>query len=163
MALTNLNPFNKLTCDDSALTSLIVNGSSFLIVNGANTLFNMSLADLFIPVTAYAYQEFNLLKDTSIQIDPANIGNANGEVTTMIIQVIYPQYDAGDTLVESVDMYINFTYPLNGQIMNVGKLMVLSGSSKSGSGWDLISSPGGFLMTNPHTNFDVKVKILLIN
>jgi hypothetical protein len=52
---------------------------------------------------------------------------------------------------------------IGGQQMTMGKIMILSGSSTQGLGWDLINSPGGLRITNPHTGFDVGLKVLLVN
>jgi len=54
-------------------------------------------------------------------------------------------------------------YPNNGTTFNLGKIMMLSGTTAPGLGWDMLGSPGGFKLVNPHTNFDVVVKIMMFN
>lgn len=163
MSLPNNNPFNKIKClDTTSMKSLIFNNSNMEIIKGAQTLLSVVLKDLFIPVEDYLYQEFKLAANGSIQIDPANIVNASGEISFVALVVEYPKYDVSNVEVPTIEKYLNFTYPLSGQTMNIGKIMVLSGTNKAGAGWDLISSPGGLLLSNPHTNFDVTVKVVII-
>lgn len=165
MALLNPNPANRITCgsiNGTELKSLIFQNSGFAIVQGANTLFSLLLKNFFLPVNQYQYGEFVLEASGSTMLDPGNISNANSQVTGIIVVVDFPALDASGTTVTENDKYINYSYH-TGQTLNMGKLMVLTGTGAVNAGWDLIGSPGGMLITNPHTNFDVTLKVLLIS
>lgn len=166
MALLNPNPANKITCDSingqSNLKSLVFQNNGFAIIQGANTLFSLLLKNFFMPVNQYQYGEFPLTANGSTMLDPGNISNNNGEVTGIIIVADYPALDTSDANVTENDKYIHYSYH-NGQTMNMGKLLVLTGTGAVNAGWNLLGSPGGMLITNPHANFDVTLKVLLIS
>jgi len=166
MALLNTNPANTVTCDKlnggGNLKSLVFQNKGFDIIQGADTLFHLAIKNFFLPVDQYQYGEFDLTANGSVMLDPGNVSNANGEVTGIIIFVEYPATDTSDANITENDKYIHYSYH-NGQILNLGKLLVLSGTGTSGSGWNLLGSPGGMLISNPHANFDVKLKVLLIS
>lgn len=164
MGTPNNNPFNKIKClDTTSAKSLIFNQSGINIIQGSKTLFNLPLADLFLPLTIYQYQEFPLAPLESIQLDPGNIVNANGEVTGLIIVADYPSLDTGGNPVDTNEKYINYNYPLEANTTSIGKIMIMTGTNKAGAGIDLISSPGGMTLTNPHANFSVNLRILVIS
>lgn len=166
MALLNPNPANKITCDSlngqGNLKSLVFQSNGFAIIQGANTLFSLLLKNFFLPVNQYQYGEFVLEANGSSMLDPGNISNANGEVTGIIILAEFPSLDTADANVTENDKYIHYTYH-NGQVLNMGKLLVLTGTGAVNAGWNLIGSPGGMLLSNPHANFDVTLKVLLIS
>ena len=168
MALLNNNPANKISCgcdscDTSDLKSLVFQNSNAAIIQGAKSLFEMSLKDLFFPLEKYLIQDFTILAGDSVQLDPGNISNDNGEVTGILILVIYPGEDSGDVALTEADKYITFTHPLSGDTNPIGKMMMLTGVDVAGFGWNLLASPGGLLLNNPHTNFDVQVKTIIIS
>lgn len=167
MGQPNNNPFNKIKCiDTSSDKSLIFGNGNISIIQGANTLFTLPLEG-FMPVNIYQYKEFTLTANTSpstgqssMLVEACNTTNANGEDSGVIILVGYPQYDVSNEPVPTDEKYINYTY--GNQTLNIGKMMVLSGTNKPGSGWDLVASPGGMVLSNPHPNFAVNVKVLII-
>lgn len=166
MALLNPNPANKITCDSLSgqanLKSLVFQSNGFAVIQGASTLFSLLLKNFFLPVNQYQYGEFVLPANGSSMLDPGNISNANGEVTGIIILAEFPALDTADANVTENDKYIQYTYH-NGQVLNMGKLLVLTGTGAVNAGWNLIGSPGGMLISNPHANFDVTLKVLLIS
>lgn len=166
MALLNPNPANKITCDSlngqGSLKSLKFENYGFSIVQGASTLFHLAMKEFFLPVNQYQYGEFVLPANGSTMLDPCNISNPFGEVTGIIIVVEYPKLDTSNATVTENDKYIHYTYHA-GDTLNLGKLMVLTGTGAVNAGWNLIGSPGGMLITNPHANFDVTLKVLLVS
>jgi hypothetical protein len=166
MALLNNNPANKVTCCDltgaSQLKSLKLENYGFSIIQGANTLFSMLLKNFFLPVNNYQYSEFVLNASSSVMLDPGNVSNGNGEVTGLIMSVEYPSVDVSETTLTESQKYIKYSYH-SGQELNISKLMVLTGTDESGAGWNLLGSPGGMIISNPHSNFDVTVKVLVIS
>lgn len=166
MGLPNLNPNNKLICDDTAssIRQFVFDGSnnnqSMAIVQGAKTLVELLINDLFIPLSRYNLQEFTVAASKFVDIDSCNIGNQFGEVQGLVILVEYPNTDSASATIENADKYLLFEYPIGGQVMHLGKIMILTGSTKDGLGWDLTSSPGGLRVSNPHANFDVSIRVL---
>lgn len=169
MGQPNNNPFNTISClDTSSAKSLIMGNGNLSIIQGAKTLFTLSFTD-FLPLNIYQYKEFVLAANTSpstgassIQLEACNTTNDSGEDSTVIVIVEYPALDLSSVAVPTDDKFINFTYPLGSTAMNIGKIMILSGTNGAGAGWDLVSSPGGMLLSNPHTNFAVNVKVLIL-
>lgn len=166
MALLNPNPANRITCDSlsssSNLKYLKFSDYGLSVVQGANTLFHLAMEAFFAPVEQYQYGEFTLEASTSAALDPGNISNANGEVTGIIVVVDYPAQDTGGANLTEAEKYIQYSYS-GGSDMNIGKLLVLTGTQTAGRGWNLIGSPGGITIENPHADFDVTLKVLLIS
>lgn len=133
------------------------------IVQGAKTLFALSLADFFITLDKYVYQEFTVAKGETKDIDGGNIASTLGEVQFLAILVEYPATNDADAEVESTDHYIKYEYPVGAGQLNIGKIMILSGSTLAQAGWDFDSSPGALRLYNPHDDFDVEVKVLAFN
>ena len=130
------------------------------IIQGANTLLSTSLKDLFITLTDYSTQNFTLPANGTKTLNACSVGSDIGEVQFIGILVTYPTYDDGNVLIETEEQYIKYEYPTGNTPLNIGKMMILTGSTKQGSGWDLVGSPGGFLLRNPHNDFDVEVQVL---
>ena len=164
MALLNPNLANKITFDSGQgnLKSLVFQNNVFAVIKRANTLFSMLLGNFFMPVNQYQYGEFLLPANGSSMLDPGNISNDNGEVTGIIISVEYPLLDTSAANVTENNKSIHYSYH-SGQTLNMGKLLVLTGTGAVNAGWNLLGSPGGMLITNPHANFDVTLKVLLIS
>ena len=166
MALLNPNPANTITCssitDQSTLKSLKFQNAGWAIIQGANTLLEMALNSFFVPVNKYQYSEFEVPASGSVTIDPGNISNGNGEVTGIFMVIEYPDKNTSSTNLTEADKYIEYTY-YNDDTMNIGKLLVLTGSSAANKGWNLLGSPGVMVVTNPHDDFDVSVKLLLVS
>ena len=169
MALPNTNTNNNLTCsDETSFQGLIFDGSNInptmSIINGASTLISLSLKDVFMTVDQWVSRDFNVKAESSMYIDGDNIQDEFGEVQFIAIIVSYPQADVNKVIVPATDQYIQFEYPQFGaSTYSIGKIMMLSGSSNPGSGWGFNESPGGITLINPHTNFDVRVKLLAFN
>lgn len=168
MGQPNNNPFNKIKCTGGSDIIVATPANGISIVQGANTLFNLPF-NWVLPVNIYQYKEFYLQANTSpstganaMQLEACNTTNDNGEDSAVIIMVEYPDYDVSNDQVPTVEKYIHYTYPVGGQQMNIGQIMMLTGTNKAGAGWDLLSSPGGMVLENPHSNFAVKVKVLIL-
>ena len=163
MGLVTNNIANKLTCDNdsTSVKTLLFSGGSLDVQLGAKTLFEFLLSSFFMNVNKYMYEEFTLASLESVDLDPSNISITGGEVRCVVIIVEYPKSDSSSTVLTSADQYITWEQPIGGQVMNLGKMMMLTGAT--GNGWDLITSPGGLRLTNPHDSFDVNIKILLVN
>jgi len=133
------------------------------IVQGAKTLLSISLADLFITLDKYQLQEFTIPKQSSVMLDGRSIASNLGEIQFLAVIVTYPSVNEGETDIDTGELYINWEYPDGSDIRRIGKLMILTGSTLAGYGWDLDLSPGGLKLHNPHDDFDVDVKILAFN
>lgn len=167
MSLLNPNPANKITCESIAgtiasLKALKFENYGLSVIQGASTLFHLAMNSFFMPVEQFQYGEFDLAASGSVMLDPGNISNANGEVTGIIVVVEYPSTDASNATITEPDKYVHYSYH-TGPDLNIGKMLFLSGANTAGAGWNLLGSPGGMVITNPHTNFDVKLKVLLIS
>lgn len=169
MGLPNQNTNNNLKCDDgSSFQGFIFAGSNnnptMSIVQGADTLFELSLKDVFMPVGQYVVQDFLLKANSSIFVDGDVIQGTTGEVQFIAFVVTYPAADANTVIIDTTEKYINFQYGGMGPgTYNIGKIMMLSGTTKNGSGWGFDESPGGINLINPHSTFDVRVKMLAFN
>ena len=169
MGLPNTNINNNLICDDGAsfqgfIFDGVNNSPSMSIVKGADTILDISLTDVFMPADQYFCQEFNVKASGSITIDGNNILNIEGECQFVALIVTYPPKDNNSVIIPTTDKYIHFMYPTFGSgTYNIGKIMMLSGTTNTGSGWMIGGSPGGITIINPHNTFDVKVKMLMFN
>lgn len=164
MAIPNQNPNNNISCPDtSGIKTLIFSGSDMDIIQGSATLLQIALKDFFIPLDIYGFQELTVKAGTNIEVPPCNVASVSGEVQFIAIIVDYPINDTGAIPIPTEDKYLTFQYPEGGKTMPIGKIMILSGSTKPGFGWELVSSPGKILISNPHLNFDVVVRILVFN
>jgi hypothetical protein len=166
MSLNNTNTNNNLICETGAsFQGFIFDGSannpSMSIVKGADTLLEFSLKDVFMPVDQWVSRDFNVKANSNTFIDGDNIQDTFGEVQFIALLVTYPEIDVNKIIVETQEKYIKFQYPQFGaSTYNLGKIMMLSGTTKPGSGWGFNESPGGITLINPHLGFDVRVKML---
>jgi hypothetical protein len=170
MGLINLNSNNTITCLNDLVSSIkafVFGGSpntpTMEIVQGADTLLSISLSDLFITLNDYTTQEFKLKSGAYKSIDGGNIASMLGEVQFLAILVTYPAEDTGNVQLTTDDYYIKYSYPAGAGQLNIGKIMILTGSTLAQAGWDFDSSPGALVLFNPHNNFDVSVKVLAFN
>ena len=169
MGLPNQNTNNNLVCNDGAsFQGFIFDGSNnnptMSIVKGADTLLEFSLKDVFMPVDQYVAQDFLVKANATAFIDGDIIQDAFGEVQFIALIVAYPETDVNKTIIDTTEKYINFQYPQFGSsTYNLGKIMMLSGTTKPGAGWGFNESPGGITLINPHSTFDVRVKMLAFN
>lgn len=168
--LPNLNPFNKLSlkCDDgTSYKSLIFgvdnNTSNLEVVKGADTLAAFSLGGFFLPLDKFQTQDFTIPAGESLIVNGCNMEGPSGEVQFIGILVTYPDFDIDQNAVLTEDKSIKYEYPVGATQFNLGKIMFLSGTTKSGSGWTLNGSPGGLKLINPNDKMDVEVKVLICN
>jgi hypothetical protein len=169
--LPNLNPYNKLAlkCDDgTTFKSLIFgvdnNASNLEVVKGADTLAGFSLASFFVPIDKFQTQDFTIKAGQSLIVSGCNMESPSGEVQFIGILVTYPDFDSDQNAVTTEDKSIKYEYPIGGAQYNLGKIMLLSGTTKAGSGWTLTDgSPGGLKLINQHDKIDVEVKVLICN
>src|ERR1035437_6256277 len=138
--LPNQNTNNNLVCETGAsFQGFIFDGSnndpSMAIVKGADTLINFSLKDVFMPADSWYTQEFTVKAGMSVIIDGDNIANSIGDAQFITLLVTYPQADQNRIVLDTTEKYIQFTYPRFGSgTYNIGKIMMLSGTTKVGSG-----------------------------
>ena len=167
MGLPNQNTNNNLKCEDGAsFQGFIFDGSNgnptMSIVKGAETLVSFSLKDVFMPSDQWFSQEFVVKANSTVLLDIDSILTASGEAQFVTLIVKYPDADANKILIDTKEKYIQFLYPTMGSnYLNIGKIMMLSGTTTHG--WGLDESPGGITLFNPHTTFDVRVKVLAFN
>lgn len=172
---------NKPTAEDrSNLDFLVFRGSKLEIVKGVKTKTELDLSDFFIQADSFLSQEFTITAGDQLDLGPGNVTKLDGEVQFLAIVVDYPE----DTLPE--DKYLFWRYPSistdqpapvspnpilspefpdNPVTYTIGRLMILTGSTRDLKGWDLSAdkSPtfGGIVLTNPHEE-DVKVRVLIV-
>jgi hypothetical protein len=163
MGLPNQNTNNNLKCDDgSSFQGFIIDGGSMSIVKGAETLVEFSLKDVFMPADQWFSQEFVVKANASVLLDIDSILTASGEAQFIALLVKYPESDTNKIIIATTEKYVQFLYPTMGSnYQNIGKIMMLSGTTTHG--WGLDESPGGITIFNPHTTFDVRVKVLAFN
>jgi hypothetical protein len=161
MSLTN--PTRKITCGKPGagdLMSLKFENYGFSIIKGAATLLGIDMKSFFHPVSSYKFAHTTIRSNESIAVDSCNVSNENGAVTGIIIIAEYPNVDISDAILHENQKYLTFNYH-GGPQMSIGKLMVLTGTQLMG--WSLEGSPGELILNNPHPNFDVNLKILIIS
>ncbi len=123
----------------------------------------LSMNDFLINVDSFSRSRVSLDPGRSFLLSQSDIGDDLGYVSFIAIKAKFP-----DTIVES-KKYLTWVY--KGQTMNMGELMVLSGAKQYSTdstydGWNL-SRPndyinnGGMIFTNPHTDFQIKLEILI--
>jgi uncharacterized protein (DUF1330 family) len=161
MAYKNSNPLINGCCDGCGSDSgsgnaLVIDNSSALIVNGSNTILQLDLKSMFLPVSEYGVQEFLLTAGATYSINAGLVTNANGTLNGLVVLVTYPTADKTKTAISESDKYLDFIVGANK--MPLGKIMMLSGTDKDG--WFMYGSPAGITIGNPHNNFDVTVKVL---
>jgi hypothetical protein len=123
----------------------------------------LSMNDLLIGVESFSKSRVSLNAGESFLLSQSGIGDTMGYVSFIAIKAKFP-----DNIVES-NKYLTWVY--KGQMMNMGELMVLSGAKQystdsSYDGWNL-SKPneylnnGGMIFNNPHSDFQIKLEILI--
>ncbi len=123
----------------------------------------LSMKDIFIGFDSFSKSRVSLNAGESFLLSQSDIGDDLGYVSFIAIKAKFPA-----DVVES-KKYLTWVY--KGQTMNMGELMVLSGSKQyatdsSYEGWNL-SKPneylnnGGMIFNNPHTDFQIKLEILI--
>ena len=123
----------------------------------------LSMKDLLIGVDSFSKSRVSLNSGESFLLSQSDVGDDTGYVSFIAIKAKFP-----DTIVES-KKYLTWVY--KGKTMNMGELMVLSGAKQYSTdstydGWNL-SKPndyinnGGMIFTNPHTDFQIKLEILI--
>ena len=172
----------KPTAEDrSRYDFLVFRGSNLEIVKGTQTKTQLSLTDFFIQADSFLTQEFTILGESELDLGPGNVPKINGEVQFLAIVVDYPidtkpedQYmfwrypsiSTDEPGTNSPNPILSPEFPDNPTTYTIGRLMVLTGSTRDTKGWDLNGdkSPlfGGIVLTNPHPNVDVKIRVLIV-
>lgn len=161
MSLTNPNPSRRITCDklNSELMSLKFDNFGLSVIKGAATILGIDMKSFFHPVQNYMYAHSVILANESIVIDPGNV-STSGRVTGIVIIADYPNEDQAGGILTENRKNLTFNYQ-GGPTMPMGKLMVLTGSDDNQ--WSLIGTPGELIINNPHSEFDVRLRILIIS
>jgi hypothetical protein len=146
------------------------------------TFFNFK--DLVFGVETYSRLQITLKRNKSILLSQTDIAT-EGFVRWIAVKVQYPApknpilFSAQTPIIPGlprptngtpqIQKYINWTY--QGKTYNLGELMVLSGNPLGSTdadvtGWnlseyDLVYPGGGITFTNPHSDFDVKLQVLI--
>ena len=146
------------------------------------TFFNFK--DLVFGVETYSRLQITLKRNKSILLSQTDIAT-EGFVRWIAVKVQYPApknpilFSAQTPIIPGlprptngtpqIHKYINWTY--QGKTYNLGELMVLSGNPLGSTdadvtGWnlseyDLVYPGGGITFTNPHSDFDVKLQVLI--
>jgi len=146
------------------------------------TFFNFK--DLAFGVVAYSRLRISLKRGRSVKLSQSNIGT-EGFVRWIAVKVQYPApkntilYASQTPIIPGVptptngtpqiQKYITWTY--QGRTLNLGDMMVLTGNPLGSTdsevtGWnlsedDFLFAGGGITFTNPHSDFDVKLEILV--
>lgn len=123
----------------------------------------LSMKDLIIGVESFSKSRVSLNAGESFLLSQGDVSDTLGYVSFIAIKAKFPT-----NIVES-KKYLTWVY--KDQTMNMGELMVLSGarqySSDSGyEGWNLTKpnqyiNGGGIIFTNPHSDFQIKLEILI--
>jgi hypothetical protein len=146
------------------------------------TFFNFK--DLVFGVETYSRLQITLKRNKSILLSQTDIAT-EGFVRWIAVKVQYPApknpilFSAQTPIIPGlprptngtpqIQKYIHWTY--QGKTYNLGELMVLSGNPLGSTdadvtGWnlseyDLVYPGGGITFTNPHSDFDVKLQVLI--
>ena len=164
--LPNVNPNNPLAqfcSNDNAanIKAFIVDGTNndpnMAIVQGARTLLPISMKDFFIPLDQYQSSTYTIAPNSAITISSCGFG----EVQFVGLFVSYPDVDDVQVSIDNGEKYIKYEFPTGSTQNTIGKIMLWSGSTQAGLGWNLDPSPGGLRLINPHVNFSVSVQVLL--
>jgi len=136
-------------------------------------------------VTAYSRSQITLGPNKSVLVTQNDIGNSVGFVRWIAVKVRYPQpvnpilFNSEVPIIPGVptptngtpqtQKYIEWTYL--GKTNYIGELMILTGnpggsSSSLTTGWNLSSDnpdfpSGGITFTNPHSDFSVKLEMIV--
>jgi len=142
------------------------------------------LKDFSFAVESYSRLRIVLRRNKSITLSQTDIGT-DGFVRWIAVKVEYPSpknpilFSSQTPIIPGVptptngtpqiQKYINWTY--KDKTYNLGELMILSGNPLGSTdsevtGWnlseyDLLYPGGGITFMNPHSNFDVKLQVLV--
>lgn len=148
-----------------------------------NTSF-FDLKNLYFGVVSYSRLKITLKANRTIKLSQTDIGT-EGFVRWIAVKVQYPKpinsilYAAQTPIIPGVptptngtpqvQKYIHWQY--EGETYNLGDMMVLSGNALGSTnsevtGWNLsedylLYPNGGITFQNPHSNFDVKLEVLV--
>jgi hypothetical protein len=168
MGLPNLNTNLNLVCDNGASFQGFIfdgtnNNPSMSIVQGANTLVDFSLLSVMMPASQYTTQTYTVPANGSVVVNMDSV-LIDGALQFLGLVVVYPSTDINKIVIDTEQKFINFQYPAMGAgTFNIGQIMILTGTTLAGAGWELGTSPGEITLLNPHQTFDVTVRILAFN
>ena len=125
----------------------------------------LGLNDIKEDLNSFSTVRVNLKPNKSYLLSQTNIGDEFGYVSFIAVKATFP-----NLTVES-KKYLNWTY--KDSTNNMGGFMVLTGGrissvSSIDQGW-ILSKPGvysqngGITFTNPHSDMDIKLEILVAN
>jgi len=174
-----------IICPPQPADGFIFRKDKFVLEEDYNITNFFDFSDLYSNVMAYSRMSITLKAGKSVKISQTDIGDDNGYVKWIAAKVRYPEpkdpiiYGAQTPIIPGVPTptngtpqvkkYITWTY--RGDTFNIGELMILSGSKlgttdSEKTGWNLSEDhlpyeDGGIIFTNPHTDIDVKVEIIV--
>jgi hypothetical protein len=152
----------KSSCCKSGkdVKALVFQGKNLSIIQGAESLVEIDLSKFFAICKNYLIQDLILKADSSIELSPGNMSDS-GQCSFIFILAEYPDNDEAGSVIDEGDKFLSWGYPGEEIDMNIGKLMVLSGTPTTDRGWNLNTDK--LIIKNPHENFEVKLKILIMN
>lgn len=157
----------------------------FVLEEDYNITNFIDFSNMTSEVVSYSRLKITLKAGKSVKVSQTDIGDVNGFVRWVAVKVRYPEpidpilFGSQVPIIPGVPTpsngtpqvrkYINWAY--RGETFNIGELMILTGSKLGTSdsemtGWNLSEDylpyrDGGITFANPHTNFDVKLEILI--
>jgi len=174
-----------ITCAAGNQDGFIFFRDKFILEEDNSKVTFFDFKDMLDEVVAYSRLKVTLKAGRNIKISQTDVGDENGYVKWIAVKVKYPEpvnsliYGSQVPIITGTptpsngiaqtNKYINWTY--QGTTYNIGDLMVLSGSKVGSSdseltGWNLSEdtlpyTDGGIIFTNPHSDIDVKLEILV--
>jgi hypothetical protein len=174
-----------IICPPVPANGFIFYKDKFVLEEDYNKTTFIDFSDMLDDVVAYSRMRITLKSGKSVKISQTDLGDDNGYVRWIAVKVKYPEpkdpilYGAQVPIIPGVPTptngtpqvrkYIEWTY--QGVTYNVGELMILTGNklgstNSTKSGWNLSEATlpynnGGIVFSNPHSNIDVKLELLI--
>ena len=157
----------------------------FVLEEDYNITNFIDFSNMVSEVSSYSRLKVSLKAGRSVKVSQTEIGDFNGFVRWVAVKVRYPEpidpilFGSQVPIIPGVPTPTNgtpqvrkyITWTFRGETFNLGELMILTGSKlgttdSEMTGWNLSEDylpyrDGGITFTNPHTNFDVKLEILI--
>ncbi len=174
-----------IICPPQPIDGFLFRKDKFVLEEDYNITNFFDFSDFQDEVISYSRLKVTLKSGKSVKISQTDIGDDNGFVKWVAVKVKYPApkdpilYGSQTPIIPGVPTptngtpqvkkYIFWTY--RGNTYNIGEMMILTGS-KLGStdsektGWNLSEDflpyeDGGITFSNPHTDIDVKLEIII--
>jgi hypothetical protein len=174
-----------IICPPVPASGFIFFKDKFVLEEDYNMTTFFDFKNMIDVVSAYSRLRVSLDAGKSIKISQTDLADEYGYVKWIAVKVKYPTpidpilYGSQVPIIPGVptptngtpqvQKYITWTY--QGKTYNIGQLMVLSGprvgsTDADQTGWNLSGDTfpynnGGITFTNPHTDFSVKLEILV--